>query len=333
MKLYRKSFLKFKILALSLLVLSMTQGLYAESFRVRKTHVIRLDSPRDKQTSVMGINDAMIIRLPKDDAFIQGVELSIKVPKVVADWTDSVAWSLYTGISESANEKTVNYSAKRIKVGTFASGLSLNLKIPVKDNHSIKQDAYSLLVNENTLNQGNFIFFRLQLAMKGTDDEIYNSQFTVSVKPILEDKGVLRIETKDPFGTQIKPYTVFIDGKQTEIQNNEIVLHTGTYNISFISDYYRNELREVTIEQAKTSVVSVDFRDIRPLVQVIMPSNAKVFFDDAEIKDAKKSFYTVQGKHTIKFVLGDYELIKTLTVANGKNYTISLEMDASVQEE
>lgn len=333
MSVYGKSCIKFKLLAAYALIVSMAQGLHAESFRVRKTHVIQLESPRDRQTSVMGINDAMIIKLPADSTFIQGVELSIKVPKVVAEWTDSVAWSLYTGVSESANEKTANYSAEKVKVGTFASGLSLNLKIPVKDSNSIKQDAYSQLIKENVLNQGNFIFFRLQLAMKGTDDEIYNSRFTVSAKPILEDKGVLKIDTKDPSGGPIQPYTIFIDGKQTEMEDDSIVLPTGTYNISFVSNYYRNELREVTIEQAKTSTVSVEFRDIKPLVQMIVPSNARVFFDDAEVKDPKKPFYTVQGKHTVKFVLGDYELVKTLTAANGKNYSISLEMDASIQEE
>lgn len=333
MNVYGKSCLKFKLLAAYVLTLSLAKAVSAESFRVRRTHVINLESPRDRQTSIMGINDAIIIKLPEDNTFIQGLELSIKVPKVVAEWTDSVAWSLYTGISETADEKTVNYSAAKIKVGTFASGLSLNLKIPVKDQYSINQDAYSLLVKENALNHGKFIFFRLQLAMKGTDDEIYNSRFTISVKPILEDKGILKIETKDPAGGTVQPYTVFIDGKQTEIHDDSITLPTGTYNISFVSDFYRNELREVTIDQARTSLVSVDFRDIKPLVQVIVPSNARVIFDDSEIKDPKKPFYTVQGKHTIKLILGDYELVKTLTAVNGKNYSISLELDASIQEE
>ena len=56
--------------------------LKAEPFRVRKTNLIAIDSLFEKKSVEAGVNDAVVIKLPEDKTFIEGIEISIKVPKI-----------------------------------------------------------------------------------------------------------------------------------------------------------------------------------------------------------------------------------------------------------
>ena len=58
--------------------------LQAETFRVHKTNLLSVkvnDTPDEIEA---GINDAIAIELPADMTFVQGIELTIQVPQIVA---------------------------------------------------------------------------------------------------------------------------------------------------------------------------------------------------------------------------------------------------------
>ena len=79
------------------------QNLFSDSFRVKK--VVFLDMEKDntknsdednsiQQEQVkVGINDAICIKLPKDLTFIQGIELNIKIPSLLARFPNTVIYS------------------------------------------------------------------------------------------------------------------------------------------------------------------------------------------------------------------------------------------------
>ena len=74
-------------------------------------------------------------------------------------------------------------------------------------------------------------------------------------------------------------------------------------------------------------------RGIEPLIKIIAPENANIQFDGNSITDTKNIFSTTPGDHVIKFTIGDYEVIKTINAVNGRSYTVSLDIDASVSED
>ncbi len=327
-----KSIVGKKIMA-SAFVFCSAVLMSAEMFRVQKTSVIRFEDSFDKKSVVIGVNDAVAVRMPEDMTFVQGVEISVKVPQVVAEWYDSVAWSLYSDIKETPGEDVIDYSGKRFDVGTFGTSLGFNIRIPVSIRNSMKRDAYSNLVDLYPLNGGKFVFFRLQLAMKGASDDILLSEFEVTAKPVLRNEGILLVNAVSPEGKTVENYNVFLDGKQVSLSDGQILLKTGSYDFSLVTDFYRNELRHVSISQGCINRIDIKLKDIKPLVMIAAPEHTKIVFDGMEFVAPVDAFYTTQGDHTVVFKVGDYEVVKTLTCTNGRNYNISVNLDAFIKEE
>ena len=323
-------------LALSLAVLSGCA--FADSFRVHKVNILELPSEYGKKSVKCGVNDAVAIKLPKDMTFIQGVELSVKVPQIVTYWTNSVAWGIFDNVSPLPQENKIDYSASRIAFGVFGTNLSLNLKIPLFADSVIKKDAYSskienipkIVFDEN----GNgWFFLRMQLAMKGTDDDLINSKFEVSARPILRDKGFLKITALTPNNSELQKISLQIDGKDFDFSSAPFLLDTGSHTVSIQSDFYRNELRSITVEQAKSVNLEIQLRDITPAIRIASPSGSKIFIDDEEIPNTTDLIPVSAGDHVIKFVIGNYEITKVLSAINGRNYNININLDALITEE
>lgn len=312
--------------------LLLTACTFAEDFRVHKTNLLGAETEGKNQSVSVGINDSVILALPQDMTFVQGLEITIKVPKIVTEWRDSVAWSLYEDISPVPSEKRIDYSEKRVFVGTFANRLSQIIKIPLSEDSDIKEDAYSQFIKISDAQKQGFIFLRFQLAMKGAGDELTNAKISVSAKPILKNKGRLVIQAEPPEGTELKPFTTFVDGTNVNPEGG-ILLDTGSHDVSIVSDFYRNELRTVTIEKAKTENLHILFRDITPMIRLFVPQGSLVFIDETPVENYEMLIPTVPGDHTIKIVVGNYEIVKTLKAANGINYNVSVSMDAVVSEE
>ncbi len=328
--------LKNIFLALSLAMLSGYS--FADSFRVHKTNILELPSEYEKKSVRCGVNDAVAIKLPKDMTFIQGVEISVKVPQIVTYWTNSVVWGIFDNVSPLPQENKIDYSASRIAFGVFGTNLSLNLKIPLFSDSIIKKDAYSTKIEELPKivfdeNGNGWFFLRMQLAMKGTDDELINSKFEVSARPILRDKGFLKIAALAPNNSELQKISVQIDGKNFDFSNEPFFLDTGSHTVSIQSDFYRNELRNVTVEQAKTANLEIHLRDITPAVRIAAPSNSQIFIDDKEVPNTTDLISVSAGDHIIKFVIGNYEITKALTAINGRNYNININLDALITEE
>lgn len=310
----------------------------AQNFRVKATNILSLPSVYEKNSVKCGVNEAVAIKLPSDLTFIQGIEISIKVPQIVTKWTNSVTWSIFDQISPIPSEKQIDYYANRIAFGVFGMNHSLNLKLPISQENNIKKDAYSVLIEDlpklSADSQGNaWIFLRTQLAMKGTDDELLDSQFEVSARPILYDKGFLKINTIIPENSTLQKVNLQIDGKNFELNDKPILLQTGTHLLSFQSEFYRNELRSVIVEQAKTVILNLELRDITPAIRIAAPEGTKIFIDDNEVENSSDFVSLAAGDHIIKFIIGNYEITKALTTVNGKNYNINISLDAIISEE
>ncbi len=311
----------------------LSAPLHAEMIRVSNTIMLNLDESGTPQQANAGINAAIVISLPKDRTFLQGVEILFKVPTEVAQWMDSVEWSLYNGIKPEPTQKRTDYRGQRTTVGTFGDLLSLDIKIPLSRDNKIKQDAYSVFIDDIPDFLNDKIFLRLQPAMKTTPDTLADSIFSVTVKPIYLNKGKLNLTLASPDGAAIKKYTLFIDGEETKYNADGFFLSPGIHNINLVSDYYRNETRTVTVEQAKIADLDIILRDIAPTVRIASPKAATVYFDDEIVKNTNSSFKITKGNHTFKFVIGDYVIIKQLEAVNGKSYTISVNIEALIKED
>ncbi|MBP5158617.1 MAG: hypothetical protein K6G18_08250 [Treponema sp.] len=303
-------------------------------FKVRQTFMLAIPEDGTPQTVVARADDAIVISLPEDKNFIEGVEILFKVPAEVAQWMDSVSWAFYNGVKPEPTENRTDYRGKRTTVGTFGDLLSLNIKVPLSKSNNIKQDAYSVYIDDIPDFKNGKVFIRLQMSSKTAPASLAQSEFEITAKPIYVNRGRLFIKLLPPEGEQLKDTDIFIDGQEVKLdEGGGILVSPGIHDISVVSGSYRNEVRTVTVPQAKIENLEIKLRDITPTVRLALPVGTQAYCDGGRVEDTKKTLKLEQGRHSFRFVLGGYEISKQVDMVNGHNYTVSLNIDASVSEE
>lgn len=299
----------------------------AEMFRVKKTVIFDLTSSEEQPSQKAGINDAIAVLLPQDLTFIQGIELSIKIPSDIAACKNTIVYSLYTNVSPVPSAKNIDYSGEELYTGLYPGQYSWTISIPLVQGNTIKKNPYGDKTLIPDISRG-FVFLRNQLAMKGIPQSVYDSTFEVSVRPILKEIGALKIVSVDQ--APLKDISVIIDEKNAVTDRNGLILlKPGAHNVSVISDDYRNELRTVMIEKAGITVLNLDLKSIAPVVKIRTPEGTQVYVDGKKIDSAVLSNLE-SGEHIFRFEIGGYEVTKNIAIENGNTYDISIVIDANI---
>ena len=102
--------------------------------------------------------------------------------------------------------------------------------------------------------------------------------------------------------------------------------------LAITSEHYRTEVRTFAIEQAKTTSLEVQLRDTAPSIVITAPENASVFIDGTPVSWEAGPITVSTGEHTVKFVIGDYVVSKTVTAIIGKTYNVSVSIGVQVIE-
>lgn len=317
---------------LSLLFFSFVLLLHGENFRVYRTHVVDLSDTESNIYKVSaGVSDAVVVKLPRDLLFWQGIAFEVKIPQIVASYTDSVAYSVYKNISPEPKAGVMDYSGQRLGIDTFPPRLSYNIKVPLVTDHKMKASPYSVLL-EPILENNGLLFLRLQQVMKGTPAQFFEARFDISVQPVFYDKGMLHIDVVKPEGIE-GSYNIFIDEKEVFDFQRGILLPSGLHHISIVSDAFRNEVRTVNLEKACHTNLVVELKDIAPTIQVIAPENTIVELDGVVLENPSNQIVVTEGEHVVKMIVGNYETIRTVLAQKGKTYTLSLSVDVKIVEE
>ena len=307
----------------------------AETFRVHQLHPMPLADTSSECKVKAGINDALSIQLPQDMTYVNGIELSVKIPEIIAYWRDTVAYSVYNDIKPLPEADKIDYSGERILVGTFPGKLTLTIYIPLDKDFSVRESPYHVILTPVPDTSTGFVFFRMQLAMKGVPESFEDSLFEITAKPVLRDVGALDLSVsglRNADDGSPLPYMLYIDGVLQEQQEKPALFTTGEHHLSITSQHYRDEVRTFRIEQARTTDLAIQLRDIAPALRIISPKGAELYYDGEPRASDGSEFTITPGEHLIRFVIGDYEIVKTVTAVNGRSYTVNLAIDATVTE-
>lgn len=316
------------VFTFSLFLLSLN----AESFRVRKAHVISLENETNEVSAgECNIYDAVAVYLPEDKTFIEGIEIKMVIPETIASWKNSVAATVYDKICPEPKSNQIDYSGTRIFVSTIPGKLSWVLQVPLKKENSIKENNYSTKIDNFPSAQATNLFVKFQPVMKGIPEEVLNSYITVSARPIFSDKGRLKLNLTGE-DTSLENLTVFIDDNPVNLKK-DIILKTGMHNISIISENYRNEMRTFVIDQAKTTNLDIILRGVEPSLVIEAPEGVSMWLDGIDCTNQNgKEFIITEGEHTVKFTIGSYEVVRSINAVKGKTYKASLDVDLSISE-
>lgn len=330
-----------KKIVLSLIAATIScTAMFGETFRVAQCRIAELkEEPSFSVTKKIGLNDALAVFIPEERLFLEGIEFKMEIPEETALWRDCCGAYIYDGIRPAPTEHQIDFSGSKIFFGVLPGKLSWVLQVPLTSKAQFKTNQYTKTIDKIPSAQGNFVFLRLQQIMKGVPDEVMNSKITITVRPILSDKGLIKAGFTFPDQTDAQDntanITVFIDNEPclTEDIEKGILLETGIHNISIISENYRTEVRKVRIDQAKKTELMIDLKSIEPTVIITAPEGAAVYLDDAEFNEMGKEFVLSEGEHKIKCIIGDYEIVRTLSVSKGRTYKVNLTVDLQIQED
>ena len=335
----RKLNFSFLLIALAATCFS---SLYAETFRVAQCHIVELtEDVSFSATKKVGLNDSVAVYIPEDRLFLEGIEFKMDIPEDMAIWRDCCGAYFYDGIRPAPKAQQIDYSGNKIFFGVVPGKLSWILQLPLTKNAQFKTNQYTKTIETIPSAQGNYVFLRLQQIMKGVPDEVMNSKITITVRPILSDKGLLKVKLSTLEGSEAKVdgqeenISIFIDNNAYLIADAEkgFVLGTGIHNISVISENYRTEVRKVRIDQAKTTELEVILKSIEPTVLITAPEGATVYLDDEKFEYLGKEVVITEGDHKIRCGIGDYEIIRTISVTKGRSYKGNLTVDLQISED
>jgi len=307
----------------------------ADTFRVGSTAVATVDPANPEgQTFELGYNGAVGIELPKDPLFLKGIEIEIKVPQELIGYRDSVAYGLYSRIDPAPAPERSDYRATQITLQPLPSRLTFVLQLPLVADHRLKSGPYATVVPAVQDPRAGPLLLRLLPIMKVLPDDIGDLSFTVKVKPILaEEGGFLLSVAYPPEGTEaMAPLSVRIDESPVDNPGELQVLKPGTHHLSIVSDDYRNEVRVFKVDQARVTELSVSLQDTAPRLFLMAPENAVILLDGDSVIAGKEGLVVEPGDHAIKFTIGDYEIVKKVTIERAHDYTVSLVVDVNVTE-
>ena len=337
MKPFVRPFLKALFLFLPLFSLS------GENFRVRKVHSVTLtEEPGFEKSVTIGINDSIAVFLPekKDSSrfdFLEGLEVKVSIPKSVSDWRDSVALSLYDGVSPKPSASQIDYSGTRIFIQPLPSKMSWIVQIPLYRETGLKDSSYTTKVNVIPDVQKGFAFLRFMPVMKGVPEETLNANLTVTIKPCLRNKGRLSLNFERNSESENTPVDILLDDQLVESQfkgkTYSVLVNPGLHSVNVQSNEFRSEVRSCMVEQAKITQEKFTFKSLKPLLSVSAPDNAEIFLDGQKLTETGKEFEVSEGEHSLKFILGSYEVLRNITAEKGKTYSANLNIDLQILED
>lgn len=307
--------------------------LEAETIRVSVagTAEVSLGNPGGVSVSLSYV-DSVLIRLGKETRFFRGIELEFTVPQTYLPHRGSLAVVLYEELDRVPEPGAADLQAEQLFLQPILNKIQTVYQIPLRANHGLRNSPY-VMVPTAVIPPASFpLLFRVMPVIKGLSEEVENMRFTLNIKPLLSNEGAVKILFRYPDNLSDRPFTALIDDDVVERPAEERLLREGEHHLMILSDDYRNESRRFLVERGKILELTVNLQDPTPLVIFEAPENARVFFDNQPLGTSPPPMAAEPGIHEVRFQVGDYVVVKSLTVQKGKTYRASLSVDVQISE-
>jgi hypothetical protein len=293
--------------------------------------LVSLDKP-EGDSLTLSYTGAAVILLDREVRFFRGIELELTVPQTYLAHRGSLTVALYTDLDRTPEPGIADLEARMLSMEPIPNKIQIVYQIPIRPGHGLRDSPYAVLPLGLTPPESFPLLFRILPAIKGLSEEVETMSFRLNVKPILSDEGAVRIIFRYPENLDRRPLTTLIDDEVVEQPQDIRLLKEGEHSLVILSNDYRNESRRFVIERGAILDLSVVLRDTAPLVYFEAPDNALIFFDNEAVDSSRQPISADPGPHEVRFQMGDYTMVKPLTIRRGKTYRIALAVDLSISE-
>ena len=321
------------ILFLALLLMIPKVRLHAEIFRTNVDGGLEISLEGQETSVTLTTEGAILIGIGADVRFIRGVELEITAPKAWLQFRGALAMTMYNALTPKTAAGITDFDGRRIAFEPLPSRLRIVYQIPIRQQHGLRAST-SVTIPTGIINPDTFpILLRLATIEKGVSSVFDNLRFNVVARPILSSEGAVRLIPRYPPQQRNRPFTVLIDDNVINNISEEIVLREGEHHLVILADDYRNESRRFLVERAKIIDIIINLQDPTPIIIFEGPQNSSIYLNNVRVQDIREPVMVEPGTHEVKFQIGDYTIVRSMTIQRGKTYRVSLEVDLNIHEE
>lgn len=281
--------------------------------------------------------DCALLNLKGDLRFYRGIQLDLSAPAAFLAYRGYLALAVYNNLVPIPGQTippagVADLSANQLDFEVLPNKILNTWQIPLRAAHGLRNSPYVTILTDTVDMQTFPILFRLMPVIKGISEEMENMVFTLNIRPILSDEGVIKLNFKYPEQMQGKPVTVFLDDVLIENPGDEQLLKEGEHHLVILSEDYRNQSRRFMVERAKILDLLVELEDPTPLLVFEYPEAVRIFIDNQPVNNPHLPYPVDPGPHEVRFQMSNYSITRPITVQKGKTYKIALSVDVNISE-
>jgi len=328
----KRSFYRKIILSIGLLLLH--PQIRAETLRVliEGSQEISLEHTENTPLRLSYWNSALIF-LSGDDRFFRGIELELTVPQEYLNYRGSLGIALYGDLQTIPSPGIADLDAQQIFFEPLPNKLSVIYQISLKNRSGLRTTPYTTVLSTVVPPSAFPLLFRLMPVIKGLSESMETLAFYLRAKPLFTDEGAVRFIFQYPEQPPRGTFTVLVDDRVVEDPQEELLLKEGEHSLVILSEDYRNESKRFQVERAQILDLRVELQDPTPLLIFEAPANTRIYLDDEIIRNRSIPYPVEPGPHTIRFQIGDYSVVKSMTLQKGKTYRVALQVALNISEE
>jgi len=310
--------------------LLLLSPLASENLRGFVSGINSLNSDETPSPISLKLDELAFFDLQSDNPFLQGIELTVEIPRDLQEYRNSFALFLYKDISPLPNLRERDFRGSRVIMHILPSQNLLSIKIPLYQNHSLVKDATSVVTA--TITEDQFpIGLTLLPIMKGIPDRTYTVPLTISLKPIFKNQGGLRVNLENYSDESSEKVQLFLDGKEIELSNEMIPLAVGMHSLVISSSSSIPQEYSIPIEEGKVFQLSHSM-ELQPVSMEIPPYDGIRFFIDGEEFSSGISEF-LPGEHKLKIEINESLSIEdTIFLASGEDKILDLDININLRK-
>ncbi len=325
---------------LTLFLLSSIQAGFSETLRGSVEQVETLPIAAGSQRRFeLGMNDLGALKLEGDVRFLRGVQLEVQVPGSAQEFPGSFALYILRNVSPEPELAVMTFQGSRVALEPLPPGARFFYSMPAVSEHQLRSTVDARVAPQSLGTEAYPVVFSIIPVMKGISPAAAEGRFAVIARPLLLDRGALRLSVLTPEGDEIREaqgafrnFSLTIDGEQVEYTGEEILLATGLHRLSLESQVFENETVTFGVERGTVAEIAIELERPRSEITVDAPRNAELFVNGVPW-NRNETLSLDPGDHTILFELGDFSISRRFQVEPKKDYEIVLSLDIMIREE
>lgn len=325
---------------LTLILLTAVPRGYSESLRGSVEYVETLEiAAGSARRFELGMNELAALDLEGDPRFLRGVQLEIQVPSAAQQFPGSFALYVLSNVTPEPEPALMTLQGDRVALEPIPLGTRFFYSVPAVAEHQLRSTVDARVAPAPLSTDSYPLVFSVIPVMKGISPEAAEGRFVVLARPLLLDRGALRLSIMNPEGVEIREaqgafrnFSLSIDGEEVEYTGEDIVLDTGLHRLALESQVFENETVTFGIERGAVAEIAIELERPKSEITIDAPQNAELFVNGVPW-NRNEPLTLDPGDHTILFELGDFSVSRRFQVEPKKDYEIVLSLDIMVREE